>query len=83
MAAPRLLIEYKERIVPALMKQFSYKSIMQVPFLEKICLSRGVGEATQDKKSTGPCRRRIYTYRRPEAGYYKVQKRHLELQTQD
>lgn len=43
--------EYKERIVPALMGQFNYKSVMQVPRLEKICLSRGVGKATTDKKA--------------------------------
>ncbi|MEM7036761.1 MAG: 50S ribosomal protein L5 [Bacteroidota bacterium] len=46
----RLYKEYKERVVPALMKQFQYKTIMQVPKIEKICLSRGLGEAIQDKK---------------------------------
>jgi large subunit ribosomal protein L5 len=46
----RLLADYRERIVPALMKQFSYKTVMQVPKLQKICLNRGVGEATGDKK---------------------------------
>ena len=47
---PRLHKVYKEQIVPKLMEQFQYKSIMQVPKLEKICLNQGVGEATQDKK---------------------------------
>ncbi len=47
---PRLQQVYKEQIVPKLMEQFQYKSIMQVPKLEKICLNQGVGEATQDKK---------------------------------
>lgn len=42
--------KYKEEIVPALMEQFQYSSIMQVPRLEKICLNQGVGQATQDKK---------------------------------
>jgi len=42
--------KYKEEIVPALMEQFQYSSIMQVPKLEKICLNQGVGQATQDKK---------------------------------
>jgi len=47
---PRLHQVYKEQIVPKLMEQFQYKSIMQVPKLVKICLNQGVGEATQDKK---------------------------------
>jgi len=41
---------YREEIVPALMKQFGYKSIMQVPRIEKITLNMGVGEAVADKK---------------------------------
>jgi len=41
---------YKEQVVPALMKQFGYTSIMQVPRIEKIILSRGVGDAVNDKK---------------------------------
>ncbi len=47
---PRLKNKYKEEIIPALMEQFSYTSIMQVPKLEKICINQGVGGATQDKK---------------------------------
>jgi large subunit ribosomal protein L5 len=47
---PRLDEFYHEQIVPALMKKFGYKSIMQVPQLEKICLNMGVGQATQDQK---------------------------------
>ena len=47
---PRLKKEYKEKIVPKLMEQFQYKSIMQVPRLEKICINQGIGGATQDKK---------------------------------
>ena len=42
--------EYKERIVPALMKEFTYTSVMQVPKLEKIVLNQGLGQATADKK---------------------------------
>jgi large subunit ribosomal protein L5 len=48
--ATRLFIKYKEQIAPALHKQFGYKSVMQIPVLEKIVLSRGVGEAVNDKK---------------------------------
>jgi len=47
---PRLKTKFKEEIVAKLYEQFSYKSIMQVPRLEKICINQGVGGATQDKK---------------------------------
>jgi large subunit ribosomal protein L5 len=42
--------EYKERIVPALMKEFGYSSVMQVPVLEKIVINQGLGIAVADKK---------------------------------
>lgn len=48
---PRLFVKYKEEIAPNLMKQFSYKSVMQVPKLEKIVVNMGVGEAVQDSKA--------------------------------
>lgn len=41
---------YKETVVPQLVKQFGYKSIMEVPKIEKITLNMGVGEAVADKK---------------------------------
>jgi large subunit ribosomal protein L5 len=41
---------YRETVVPKLMEQFDYKTIMQVPKIEKICVNQGVGAATQDKK---------------------------------
>ena len=47
---PRLKTKYKEEIISNLNEQFGYKSIMQVPKLEKICINQGVGDATQDKK---------------------------------
>ena len=47
---PRLKQEYKDRIINSLKEEFGYKSIMQVPKLEKIVLSRGVGQAVADKK---------------------------------
>lgn len=47
---PRLKKEYKERVIPALTAEFGYKNVMQVPKLEKIVLSRGVGSAVADKK---------------------------------
>jgi len=46
----RLKEVYKKEIVPALTKQFGYKSAMQVPRLSKIVLNMGVGEAVGDKK---------------------------------
>ena len=47
---PRLRTKYEKEIVSKLMDQFQYKSVMQVPKIEKICINRGVGGATQDKK---------------------------------
>ena len=46
----RLKEQYTKEIAPALMKQFGYKSPMEVPRLTKITLNMGVGEATGDKK---------------------------------
>jgi large subunit ribosomal protein L5 len=47
---PRLADKYKKEVVPALMKKFSYKTVMQAPRLTKICLNRGVNGAVTDKK---------------------------------
>ncbi|UWX55605.1 50S ribosomal protein L5 [Maribacter litopenaei] len=46
----RLKKEYKDRIIAALTEEFGYKNVMQVPKLEKIVVSRGVGAAVADKK---------------------------------
>lgn len=46
----RLREFYKETVVPELIKQFGYKSVMEVPRIEKITLNMGVGEAVADKK---------------------------------
>ncbi len=46
----RLQTEYKERIVGQLQERFGFKSVMQVPRIEKITLNMGVGEAVADKK---------------------------------
>ena len=46
----RLQTEYREKIVPALMQQFKYTSVMQVPRITKITLNMGVSEAVADKK---------------------------------
>lgn len=47
---PSLQVKYKESIIPALTTEFEYKSVMQVPRLEKIVVNRGVGKAVADKK---------------------------------
>ena len=47
---PRLKNKYKGEVIPALQKRFSYKSVMQVPRLEKIAINRGVNGAVNDKK---------------------------------
>lgn len=47
---PRFKEKYKSNVVPALMEQFNYSTIMQVPRLEKICINQGIGAATGDKK---------------------------------
>ena len=47
---PRLKTRYKDEIIQNLMKKFEYKSVMQVPKLQKICLNEGIGEAIVDKK---------------------------------
>lgn len=47
---PRLKQKYQEEIVPALMKEFNYKNLMQVPKLKKIAVNQGLGDAIADKK---------------------------------
>ena len=47
---PRLADKYTKEVIPALMKKFAYKTVMQAPKLEKICINRGVNGAVNDKK---------------------------------
>ncbi len=47
---PTLRKKYSEEIIPALTKQFGYKTVMQVPKLQKIVINQGVGQAIADKK---------------------------------
>ncbi len=49
--APRLKEFYRQEVVPALMKEFSYRNVMEVPRLEKIVLNIGLGEALQNPKA--------------------------------
>jgi len=50
MATPRLKDKYIKDIVPALKQKFNYRSVMQVPKIEKICINKGMGVAVTDKK---------------------------------
>lgn len=50
MSSPRLKEKYHQEVVPALMEKFKYKSVMQVPRIEKISINKGIGDATADKK---------------------------------
>ena len=47
---PRYKTKYKDEVVPKLMEEFKYSSIMEVPRLEKICINQGLGDAVADKK---------------------------------
>ena len=76
--------EYKERIVPALMKEFSYTTVMQVPVLKKIVLNQGLGIATADKKiidtaivemTTITGQKAIATYSKKDISNFKLRKK--------
>ncbi|MCT4584175.1 MAG: 50S ribosomal protein L5 [Peptostreptococcaceae bacterium] len=49
--AIRLLEKYKKEVAPALMEKFNYKSVMEIPKLEKVVINMGVGEARENPKS--------------------------------
>lgn len=57
--APRLKGKYREEVVPALMKEFSYKNVMQVPKVEKVVLNVGLGEAIQNIKLLDAAQREL------------------------
>ncbi len=50
MVVPSLKTKYAEEIVPAMVKEFGYKSVMQCPKIEKIVINQGIGQAVADKK---------------------------------
>ena len=78
---PRLKKKYREEVVPALMEQFQYSSIMEVPRLVKICINQGVGDATQDKKLVDNALEEVSTIagQRAQVGYRKHQIRRASL----
>jgi len=51
MAEPRLKVRYREEVVPAMMQEFNYRNVMEVPRLSKVVVNVGVGEALTDAKA--------------------------------
>jgi large subunit ribosomal protein L5 len=79
-----LKTDYRERIVPALMKEFGYKSVMQVPRLEKIVINQGLGIAVADKKIIDTAineltaitgQKAVATYSKKDISNFKVRKK--------
>lgn len=80
---PTLQKKYKEEIVPKLMKEFGFQTIMQVPKLEKITINQGVGTATGDKKlvevaqnelTTITGQKAVATYSKKDISNFKLRK---------
>ncbi len=80
---PALQKKYKEEIVAKLMQEFSYKSVMQVPKLEKITINQGIGAATADKKLVEVAQaeltaitgqKAVMTYSRKDISNFKLRK---------
>jgi len=80
---PRLKDKYKQDVIPALMKRFGYKTIMQVPKLEKIAINRGVNGAVTDKKlidiavdelSTISGQKAVATFSKKDISNFKLRK---------
>lgn len=80
---PRLAEKYKKEVVPALMKKFAYKTVMQAPRLEKIAINRGVNGAVADKKlidvsveeiTTITGQKAIPTYSKKDISNFKLRK---------
>ncbi len=81
--SPRLREKYLNEVVPALMKQFNYKSVMQVPKLLKISINQGVGQAITDKKLLDATieemtliagQRAVKTYSKKDISNFKLRK---------
>ena len=80
---PSLQKKYKEEIVAKLQKEFGFKTIMQVPKLEKITINQGIGQATQDKKLVENAQQEltlitgqkaVLTYSRKDISNFKLRK---------
>ena len=84
MDTAQLKKEYKEKIAPALFKQFNYSSAMQIPVLKKIVVNQGLGDATQDKKiidvaineiSAITGQKAVATYSKKDIANFKLRKK--------
>ena len=84
MTTTSLKQDYRERIVPALMKEFSYTTVIQVPKLDKIVLNQGLGIATADKKIIDTAiaemtaitgQKAIATYSKKDISNFKLRKK--------
>ncbi len=80
---PRLKGKYKSEIVSALKNKYQYKTVMQVPKLEKICINQGLGDAVSDKKiiegaikemTTITGQKAVATYSRKDISNFKLRK---------
>lgn len=83
MYIPRAKTQYNEEVVPALKKEFGYKSPMEVPRIEKICINQGLGEAVADKKLVDAAvkemsaiagQHAVATYSRKDISNFKLRK---------
>jgi large subunit ribosomal protein L5 len=80
---PRLADKYTKEVIPALMKKFDYKTVMQAPKLKKICVNRGVNGAVTDKKlvdiavdelNTITGQKSVPTYSKKDISNFKLRK---------
>jgi large subunit ribosomal protein L5 len=76
---PRLKTKYKEDIRTALKEKFAYKSVMQVPKLQKIAINQGVGGATTDKKLIENTITELNNHHWPASSFFKIKKGYLKL----
>lgn len=81
---PSLKKLYREQIIPSLMKEFGYSSVMRCPKLQKIVINQGLGSATQDKKiieislkeiSTISGQKAVATLSKKDISNFKVRKK--------
>ncbi len=76
----RLREKYEKEVVPAMIKEFGYKSIMAVPRLKKVVLNMGVGEAIFNVKALDKSAGRTYAHCRAKSGDHEGQEVHRRLQ---
>jgi large subunit ribosomal protein L5 len=83
MYTPRLREKYRNEVVSALMKQFNYSSVMQVPKIQKICINQGLGDAVGDKRlvehavqemSTIAGQKAVASYSKKDISNFKLRK---------